>query len=201
MSSMSQLLMLLWCVVRTAGVWQERCRNVIVVPFRRAISHRNLCWVQPAHQKIIPDFLKIFFLFCGLLWFIMTIVCWKLVMSLKTRNQLGNTRRVRVHACMHACKVSYVWLLCMRLDAKCKCLTYESESSWVLFASTAVCVCEIWVDLQILCSCVFVPYPPTYKNIYPGGHTRTPIASSFLEARQTCSDSFVSPYEFLTWNA
>lgn len=134
MSSMSQLLMLLWCVVRTAGVWQERCRNVIVVPFRRAISHRNLCWVQPAHQKIIPDFLKIFFLFCGLLWFIMTIVCWKLVMSLKTRNQLGNTRRVRVHACMHA--RSHMFGCCV----KCKCLTYESESSWVLFASTAVCV-------------------------------------------------------------
>lgn len=200
MSSMSQLLMLLWCVVRTAGVWQERCRNVIVVPFRRAISHRNLCWAQPAHQKIIPDFLKIFFF---ILW---PVVIYHDDCLLKTCDVAQDTKSTWKHAesaraRLHACKVSYVWLLCMRLDAKCKCLTYESESSWVLFASTAVCVCEIWVDLQILCSCVFVPYPPTYKNIYPGGHTRTPIASSFLEARQTCSDSFVSPYEFLTWNA
>lgn len=139
MSSMSQLLMLLWCVVRTAGVWQERCRNVIVVPFRRAISHRNLCWAQPAHQKIIPDFLKIFFF---ILW---PVVIYHDDCLLKTCDVAQDTKSTWKHAesaraRLHACKVSYVWLLCMRLDAKCKCLTYESESSWVLFASTPVCV-------------------------------------------------------------
>lgn len=98
---------------------------------------------------------------------------------LKTCDVAQDTKSTWKHAesaraRLHACKVSYVWLLCMRLDAKCKCLTYESESSWVLFASTAVCLWDMsgLADFVFLCVC---PIPSKYISRRAHTHAHSVI--------------------------